>query len=93
MSAVTIGTNPALARGRGRGTGRYRIGMLLGIADGAPYLHDGTVASLEELLAPGRLLPDYAGGVRGPGPVLGHRYGHDLDQAARADLIAYLQTL
>jgi hypothetical protein len=93
MPASKVGTNAALATGRGRGTGQYRVGLLLGVDAGAPYLHDGTVASLEELLAPRRLAADYTLGARGPGPVPGHRYGVDLADADRRDLIAFLRTL
>lgn len=74
--AAQIGTDPALANGRARGTGRYRTPALLGLAASAPYLHDGSVASLAELLA--------------PPPGRGHRFGAQLDAADRAALIAFL---
>ncbi len=80
IAATTIGTDPALATGRGRGTGKYRVPSLLGVRDGAPYLHDGTVASLTELLSPTRRVP-------------GHRAGTELPQIDRDALIAFLQTL
>ncbi len=80
MAASTIGTDRALADGRARGTGRYRIAPLLDVGRGAPYLHDGSVASLDELLAPDRLVP-------------GHRAGTELPAAGRAALIAFLVTL
>ncbi len=80
IAAATIGTDPALATGRGRGTGKYRVPTLLGIRNGAPYLHDGTVSSLAELLSPGRRAP-------------GHLAGTSLAQADRDALIAFLETL
>ena len=92
ITAATIGTDPALATGRGRGTGHYRVPPLLAVGDGAPYLHDGSVSSLAELLSPARLAPGYRGG-RFKRPVPGHRAGHDLDPPDRDALIAYLKTL
>lgn len=74
--AAQIGTDPALANGRARGTGRYRTPALLGLAASAPYLHDGSAASLAELLA--------------PPPGRGHGFGAQLDAADRAALIAFL---
>jgi mono/diheme cytochrome c family protein len=93
IPAETIGTDAALATGRGRGTGRYRVPSLVGVGEGAPYLHDGSVPSLAELLSPSRLSSSYTGGVRGPGPILGHRAGTDLGADERAALLAFLATL
>ncbi|MDX2086791.1 MAG: cytochrome c [Kofleriaceae bacterium] len=93
VPAEDIGTDRALATGRGRGTGRYRVPSLIGVGAGAPYLHHGAVPSLDELLSPARLAPTYAGSVRGPGPVHGHVYGTDLRPDERAALIAFLSTL
>jgi len=92
ITAATIGTDPALATGRGRGTGTYRIPSLLAVSDGAPYLHDGSVASLDELLSPARLAPNYRGG-RFKRPIPGHRAGLELAPPDRAALIAFLATL
>lgn len=80
IAAATIGTDPALATGRGRGTGKYRVPTLLDVRDGAPYLHHGAVRSLAELLSPSRREP-------------GHRAGTELAQADRDALIAFLETL
>jgi cytochrome c5 len=93
IAAAVIGTNPALAVGRGRGTGGYRVPPLVRVRDGAPYLHDGAVASLDELLSPARLEPGYTAGRLGPGPIPGHRAGTDLTAADRTALIAFLETL
>jgi len=82
VPAEDIGTDPALARGTSRGTGVYRPAPLLRVAEAAPYLHHGVVASLEQLFDPARL------------PAIpGHVAGTDLAPAERADLIAYLRTL
>ncbi|MEO8700193.1 MAG: c-type cytochrome [Kofleriaceae bacterium] len=91
IAVATIGTNPALATSRGRGTGTYRVPPLLAVAAGAPYLHDGSVASLQELLSPERLAPGYRS--RFGGPIPGHTAGTNLGAADRGALIAYLETL
>jgi hypothetical protein len=82
IPAEDIGTDPALARGTSRGTGLYRPAPLLRVAEAAPYLHHGVVASLEQLFDPARLTT-----------IPGHTPGTDLAPAERADLIAYLRTL
>jgi hypothetical protein len=82
LPADAIGTDPALAHGTSRGTGVYRPAPLLRVADAAPYLHHGVVASLERLFDPTRLAE-----------VPGHVPGTDLAPSERADLIAYLRTL
>ena len=93
IAAERIGTDPALATGRGRGTGTYRVPPLVRVADGAPYLHDGSVTSLEELLSPERMQPDYAAGRFGAGPIPGHTAGTELAVAERDALIAFLGTI
>jgi mono/diheme cytochrome c family protein len=80
IAASTIGTDPALATGKGRGTGKYRVPGLLDVRNGAPYLHHGAVASLDELLSPTRKEP-------------GHTPGTKLSPGDRAALIAFLETL
>src|SRR5690606_5636593 len=55
IPAERVGTDRALAFGRARGTGLYRPAPLVRVADAGPYLHDGTVDSLEDLLDPARL--------------------------------------
>jgi mono/diheme cytochrome c family protein len=80
IKAASIGTDPALATGKGRGTGMYRVPALLDVRNGAPYLHHGAVATLDELLSPDRGEP-------------GHRAGTQLSAGDRAALIAFLDTL
>ena len=82
IAATTIATDPALATGRGRGTGKYRVPGLVRVADGAPYLHHGAVGSLAELLSPARL-------EKTPG----HIAGTDLSNEDRDALLAFLGTL
>ncbi len=80
VSAASIGTDPMLANGSARGTGLYRPAPLIRVRDAAPYLHDGTVATLESLLDEGREVP-------------GHSYGTKLPEADRAALVAFMKTL
>ena len=93
LAATTIGTDPALANGQARGTGRYRVAPLLDVANAAPYLHHGAVRSLDELLSPARLAADYRGGLLRPGAIAGHEFGTQLASADRAALIAFLTIL
>lgn len=93
MLAKLVGTDPALAFGHARGTGLYRPAPLVRVADAGPYLHDGSVESLEELFGTARFEPDDRGGARGPGPTVGHRFGVDLEPAERAALLEYLRML
>jgi cytochrome c5 len=93
IAAEQVGTDPALAFGTARGTGMYRPAPLLRVADAAPYLHHGVVASLEELLSQGRFAPDYDRGARGAGPIAGHVWGTELAPPDRAALLVYLRTL
>jgi mono/diheme cytochrome c family protein len=79
IDAAIVGTDPTLARGTSRGTGRYRPAPLLDVRDGAPYLHDGSVPSLEMLLSKNR--------------PAGHGYGTELTPPDRDALIAFLRTI
>lgn len=93
VRASRVGTDPALANGHARGTGRYRPPPLLDVARAAPYLHDGTVPSLDALLSTERLSPTYAGGARGPGAVPGHTFGTELSRRDRDALLRLLRSL
>jgi len=62
------------------------------------YLHDGSVASLEEMFDPDRLKETHApGGFRLPSTELraiqGHEFGLNLKAEEREQLIAFLRTL
>jgi hypothetical protein len=81
IPAARVGTHPALAHGYARGTGLYRPAPLVRVGEAGPYLHDGSVATLEALLDPDRL-------ARVPG----HRFGSSASPEQRAALIAYLRT-
>ncbi len=93
VAAVRVGTDPALAQGTSRGTGFYRPAPLVAVADAAPYLHDGSVGTLEDLFDPARLRVGFDRGARASGPVLGHAYGTRLSAHDRDALVAWLRTL
>lgn len=90
--ASRVGTDPELAMGNARGTGGYRASPLIRVAHAGPYLHDGSVPSLEDLLGGERFEEEYTRG-RAPGPVRGHAYGTGLPDVEREALLAYLGTL
>jgi cytochrome c553 len=93
VSLAAVGTDPTLGLSADRGTGTYRVPSLHGVATRGPLLHDGTIASLEDLFDPRRLTTSFAGRLHGDGPVLGHRFGLDLDAASRSQLLEYLSAL
>ena len=71
----------------------FKVPTLRNVALTAPYLHDGTVASLDDLLSRERLAPGFTRGARGPGPIAGHTFGAELPAEDRAALVRYLETL
>lgn len=87
-----VGTNPGLGGGYDRGTRNYRTAPLLRVLQSAPYFHDGSLAELDDLFNPSRLLDSYTGGARGPGPVNGHIYGMDLSYEEQQALLSFLRT-
>lgn len=93
LPVADVGTDPAAARSIDRGTGKYRIPSLVGVQDRRLLFHDGALSTLEDLLDPSRMKPDFQRGMRGPGAVLGHPFGLSLSAEDRAALLAYLRTL
>jgi hypothetical protein len=95
---VSVGTDPGLAMKTRKGTGFYKIPSLRGVWYRPLLLHDGSVASLEEMFDPDRLKSDHVpGGWKGPGittrAVPGHPFGLGLNSADKAALIAFLRSL
>jgi cytochrome c peroxidase len=95
---VSVGTDPGLALKTRKGTGLYKVPSLRGVWYRGHYLHDGSVASLEEMFDEHRFRPDHApGGWKGPGVVRraipGHPFGMKLPADDKAGLIAFLRTL
>ena len=93
-----MGTDPGLALNTRKGTGFYKVPSLKGVWYRGHYLHDGSVASLEEMFDPERLSDAHiVGGYSPPGAkaraIRGHEFGLKLDSGERAQLIAFLRTL
>jgi len=88
----SIGATDPVGRSASRGTGTWRVPSLVGVASRTLLFHDGSLSIADDVLDPARLAPSYGGGRR-PGPVTEHRFGLELDTAARADLVAYLHSL
>lgn len=96
--AVTVGTDPGLALKTRKGTGYYKVPSLKGLWYRGHYLHDGSVASLEEMFDPDRLNESHVpGGFTPPGrrqhAIRGHEFGLELEPKERLQLIAFLRTL
>jgi hypothetical protein len=94
----TVATDPGTALMTRKGTGMYKIPTLRGVWYRQRLLHDGAVASLEELFDPARLDPAYVskgwnppGGARRGVP--GHVFGLKLAPDDKAALIAFLRSL
>ena len=95
---TSIGTDPGLALRTRKGTGYYKVPSLKGVWYRGHYLHDGAVASLEEMFDANRLSDEHKpGGWRPPGTekaaIPGHPFGLKLDAREKTQLIAFLRTL
>jgi hypothetical protein len=95
---VSVGMDPGLALNTRKGTGYYKVPSLKGVWYRGHYLHDGSVASLEEMFDPDRLKETHKpGGWSPPGretrAIKGHEVGLRLSAEERAELIAFLRTL
>lgn len=95
---VSVGTDPGLALRTRKGTGYYKVPSLKGLWYRGHYLHDGSVASLEEMFDPERLKDTHTPGGYSPPSIIhraiqGHAFGLRLDTRERAQLIAFLRTL
>ena len=95
---VCVGTDPNLALATRKGTGYYKVPSLKGVWYRGHFLHDGSVASLEEMFDPDRIKETHVpGGWSPPGiqthAIKGHEFGLNLDTTERAQLIAFLRTL
>jgi hypothetical protein len=93
-----VGTDPNLALKTRKGTGYYKPPSLKGVSYRGLYLHDGSVASLEEMFDPGRLSDDHVpSGFKGykieHRAIPGHEFGLRLSPEEKARLIAFLRTL
>jgi hypothetical protein len=95
---ISVRTDPGLATKTRKGTGFYKIPSLRGAWYRPLLLHDGSVASLEEMFDPERLKPDHVpGGWIGPGlskrSIPGHLFGLRLTTDDKGALLAFLRSL
>jgi Cytochrome c len=95
---ISVGTDSGLALRTRKGTGYYKVPSLKGVWYRGRYLHDGSVASLEEMFNPDRLKETHIpGGFRPLGTdaraIPGHTFGLNLKPEERQELIAFLKTL
>jgi hypothetical protein len=96
--AISVGTDPNLALKTRKGTGYYKVPSLRGVWYRGHFMHDGSIASLEEMFDPDRLKDTHEpGGWNPPGvrarAVPGHEFGLRLNRDEKASLIAFLKTL
>jgi mono/diheme cytochrome c family protein len=95
---ISVGTDPNLALKTRKGTGFYKVPSLKGVWYRGLYMHDGSLATLEEMFNPSRLRNDYVpNGFKGyrvtSRSVPGHEFGLKLPAPEREQLIAFLRTL
>ena len=95
---LSVGTDAGLALKTRKGTGYYKVPSLKGVWYRGHYLHDGSVASLEEMFDPDRVKETHIpGGWSPPGTktwaIKGHPFGLSLRPDERTQLIAFLRTL
>jgi mono/diheme cytochrome c family protein len=95
---VSVGTDPGLALETRKGTGYYKVPSLKGVWYRGHYLHDGSLASLEEMFDSDRLKETHTpGGYNPPGvthrAVKGHEFGLKLTALEKQQLLAFLRTL
>ncbi len=95
---ICVGTDAGLAMKTRKGTGFYKIPPLLGVWDRPALLHDGSVASLEEMFDPDRLRPDHVpggwkGAELGNRSIPGHPFGLGLNAEDKKALLAFLRSL
>lgn len=94
----SVGTDPGLALKTRKGTGFYKVPSLRGVWYRPRLLHDGSVASLEEMFDAARLDPNHVpGGWKGPGvthrAIPGHAFGLSLNPEEKTALLAFLRSL
>jgi hypothetical protein len=93
-----IGIDPTAATKSLRGRGYYKVPSLKGVWYRGPFVHNGTIATLEDWFDPARLRQTYTPtGYRAHGaqqrPIPGHPFGLSLNPQDKQALIAFLRTL
>jgi hypothetical protein len=95
---ISVGTDPGYTLNTRRGTGYYKVPSLLGLWYRGPFLHDASLANLDDFFDPARLRDDYVPTGFKPHNVAtkavrGHEFGMNLNEADKKALVAYLLTL
>jgi hypothetical protein len=98
ISDLRVGTDPNAALKSLRGRGYYKVPSLKGVWYRGPFVHNGTIATLEDWFDPRRLRKDYVPtGYKAYAvpnrAVPGHPFGLSLTAEDRRALIAFLRTL
>jgi hypothetical protein len=96
--AISVRTDPSLALKTRKGTGFYKVPSLRGVWYRPRLLHDGSVATLEEMFDASRLNSDHVpGGWKGPGvtqrAIPGHVFGLNVKPDDKDALLAFLRSL
>jgi hypothetical protein len=95
---VSVGTDPRLSLYTRRGSGYYKIPSLIGAWNRTAFLHDGHLATLEDLFDTARFSPHYKPTYYKPlgveeMAVPGHPFGTDLNPGDKKALIAFVKSL
>ena len=95
---ISVGTDSGLALKTRKGTGFYKVPSLRGVWYRPRLLHDGSIATLEEMFDASRLNSNHVpGGWKGPGvterAIQGHPFGLNLKADDKNALLAFLRSL
>lgn len=95
---ISVETDSVSALYTRRGTGYYKVPSLRGVWFQSLFFHNGGLTTLEEVLDPKRLRPDFVPtGFMPPHlksmAVKGHPFGMDLTDEEKRALIAFIKTL
>jgi hypothetical protein len=95
---ISVGTDPTLALHTRRGTGYYKVPSLIGVWNRTAFMHNGGLATLEDMFDAKRLENGYIPTGYKPTwlktmAVPGHPFGLELNAADKSALIAYLKSL
>jgi len=95
---ISVGTDSGLALKKRKGTGFYKVPSLRGVWYRPRLLHDGSIATLEEMFDASRLNSNHVpGGWKGPGvterAIQGHPFGLNLKADDKNALLAFLRSL
>lgn len=95
---VSVGTHPGLSLYTRRGSGYYKVPSLIGAWNRTAFLHDGHLATLEDMFDQARLSPNYTPTYFKPLGVTqmavpGHAFGMELKPDEKKALVAFIKSL